>query len=198
MFKAMNGAGACQGCGGLSQPAEQVEQTPLPWATSGHHLVHLREGPAKRCAHDTNRTKPEPSEHPSAWKWTDELQDDFVILGISHSRENTWPPATYTATDKLANKSPRRSASFFSSHRIDSKQVKRISTSFRKPQIRGTPLKLGLACCLFQYAGLLGHSHVHWFTDSPWQISRHGHWLEFLEQKSCGPWSRKYLPPWPL
>lgn len=58
----------------------------------GQHLgitVHLREGPAKRCAHDTNRTKPEPSEHPSAWKWTDELQDDFVILGISHSRENT-------------------------------------------------------------------------------------------------------------
>ena len=64
MFK-LNGAGACQGCGGLSQPGEQVEQAPLPWAASGHHLVHLREIPAKRCAQDTNRAKLEPSEHPS-------------------------------------------------------------------------------------------------------------------------------------
>ena len=64
MFKS-DGAGACQGCGVLSQLAEQVEQTPLSWETSGYHLVHLREIPAKRCAHDTNCTKLEPFEHPS-------------------------------------------------------------------------------------------------------------------------------------
>lgn len=197
MFK-LNGAGACQGCGGLSQPGEQVQQTPLPWAASGHHLVHLRDIPAKRCAHDTNCTELEPSEHPSTWKWTDELQDDFVILGISHSRESTRTPATHVAMDKLANKSPKWSADFLQQPQNWFKQVKWISTSFRKPQIHGTPLKQSLACCLFQYAGLLGHSHVHCFMDSPWRISWHGRWLEFLEQKSCDPWSRKYLPPWPL
>ena len=49
MFK-LNGAGACQGCGGLSQPGEQVQQTPLPWAASGHHLVHLRDIPALKLS----------------------------------------------------------------------------------------------------------------------------------------------------
>ena len=94
------------------------------------------------------------------------LSWEYHTVGKTHELQpHTW---SWTGSQTRA---PNGALTFFGSHRIDSKQLKRISTSFRKPQIRGTPLKQGLARCLFQYAGLRGHSRLHWFTDSPWWIS---------------------------
>ena len=83
------------------------------------------------------------------------LSWEYHTAGKTHDLQLHTRPRTSSQT-----RAPDGALTFFSRHRIDSKQVKRISTSFRKPQIRGTPLKQGLACCLFQYAGLLGHSHT--------------------------------------